>query len=295
MDQAQQLRQLAQDRFMYTNATRNGPAPARPLRVFAVTSGKGGVGKTNVTANLAVALGRRGKRVLVLDGDLGLANLDILLGIKPMWHIGHVLSGEKRLSDIIVEGPPNVRVLPGSSGVSALANLSEGDRYALLTELDTFDDPIDVLIIDTSAGIGSNVLYFAAAAQQTIVVTTPEPTAITDAYAMMKVLATEHGERRFLLLPNNVQNERAAQKIYADLAGVATRFLDISISLVGYVPADANLPRAVRRRRLVVDAYPDSPASQAFDRLAGRLLATRIPEGPKGGLQFMWRQFLQIA
>ena len=161
-----------------------------PIRVISVTSGKGGVGKTNVVTNLAMALASAGQKVLVWDADLGLANIDVLLGLKPEFNIQHLLNGEKSLREILVEGPGGFKIMPASSGIQELSHLGEGQKVRLLSELDEYDDDLDYLLIDTGAGISSNVMYFNMAAQERIVVVTPEPTSITDAYALIKVMST---------------------------------------------------------------------------------------------------------
>jgi flagellar biosynthesis protein FlhG len=192
MDQADGLRTLkAQTEPAPSPPERPGkrPLPKCP-RVISITSGKGGVGKTNVVANLAFAFTRMGRKVLVLDADLGLANIDILLGLTPQYTIEHFLRGEKSLSEIMTKGPGGMSILPASSGVYELVNLNEAEKLFLLNEVDLIADQIDLLLIDTGAGISSNVLYFNTAAQESIVIATPEPTSITDAYALIKVLAT---------------------------------------------------------------------------------------------------------
>jgi len=294
MDQAVHLREKAKE-IREKNRPKVSESGIRPdLRVIAVTSGKGGVGKTNVTANLAIALAKKGKRVLVLDADLGLANMDILLGLTPQYNIQHILDGRKVLAEVIVEGPSNIKVLPAASGVVKMTNLSEDERLRLLSEFENYDEPLDILLIDTGAGISENVMYFLVAAQQTIIVATPDPTSITDAYAVMKVLSTEYSENRFLLLPNNVPGERAAKKIYEDLSSVASRFLNISIDLIGYIPADNHVQKAVRNRKAVLEMFPDSDASVAFQQLADRLLSTPVEKELKGNIQFFWRRLLKL-
>ena len=176
----------------------------RATRVLAVASGKGGVGKTNVVANLAFALTKLQKTVLVMDADLGLGNLGIMLGLTPQYTLEHLFLGSKSLRDIIIEGPGGMRILPASLGVQQLTNLSTEQKLALLAEIDSLDEPADVMLIDTGPGISANVLYFALAAQEIIMVTCQEPMAIASACAFMKVLSCEHGHRKFQLLMNAV-------------------------------------------------------------------------------------------
>jgi flagellar biosynthesis protein FlhG len=281
-DQAQTLREMAGD-----------PEECRgkEIRVISVTSGKGGVGKTNVVANLAYAMTRLGKRVLVLDADLGLGNLDVLLGLAPKYHIGHLLSGEKSLSEILIKGPNGMLILPASSGIQELTHLSEGQKLSFISELDNLRESIDILLIDTGAGISSNVLYFNTAAQEIIVVVSPEPTSITDAYAIMKVLFQKHGERRFKLIVNSAKVPREGLEIYNNLCTVADRYLDISIDYLGLIPYDENLPRAVREQKAISELYPDSKAGEAFFALAKTILGSE-PERAKGNMQFLWKRLI---
>lgn len=268
-------------------------APIGRVQVIAVTSGKGGVGKTNVSANLALALARNGKRVLVLDADLGLGNLDVLLGLAPRYTLEHVLSGEKALADVIVNGPGGMMILPASSGIHDLTALTQDQQLQLQEELEGLTRSVDVLLIDTGAGISSNVLYFAVAAQEILVVASPEPTSITDAYALMKVLHRQHGEKRFRLLVNMVEGGGEALEVYRKLCTVADRFLNISIDYVGHVPQDDYVTMAVCQQRAVGDLYPRAPSSRQFEKLAKVISGWDVPELPKGTMQFFWRR--QIA
>lgn len=264
--------------------------PVGRVQVIAVTSGKGGVGKTNVSANLALSLARSGKRVLVLDADLGLGNLDVLLGLAPRYTLEHVLSGEKSLSDVIVNGPGGIMILPASSGIHDLTALTQDQQQVLQEELEGITRSIDVLLVDTGAGISSNVLYFAVAAQEILVVASPEPTSITDAYALMKVLSHQHGEKRFRLLVNMADGGAEAMDVYRKLCTVADRFLNISIDYVGYVPEDDYVTMAVCQQRAVCDLFPRAPSSQQFEKLAKVISSWDVPELPKGTMQFFWRR-----
>ncbi len=186
----------------------NGARKGSVVRVISVTSGKGGVGKTCCVVNLAISLAREGKRVLVFDADLGLCNLDVMLGLSPKYNINHVLRGEKQIEDVIVKGPEGIMVIPAASGISELTNLNAEQRLALTSSMEMLDKDVDIMIIDTGAGISNNVMFFNTAAQEIIVVVTPEPTSLTDAYALMKVLMKKHGEKSFKLLVNTARGEK---------------------------------------------------------------------------------------
>jgi flagellar biosynthesis protein FlhG len=266
-------------------------AASAPLRVVAVASGKGGVGKTSLVANLAVMLAKRGLRVCVLDADLGLANLDVVLGLTPARSLLHVVRGEARLDDVIVEGPCGIRVVPAASGFLELTALDPGQQLGLLAEIDALEDSLDVLLVDVGAGITPQVLFFAAAAAETLVVLTPEPTALTDAYALIKLLATRHGRQEFIVVVNMAVSVADAEAAFRRLQRVTERFLRVRLEYEGFVPADDAVSRAVRRQQPVVLEAPGSPASMAIGRLAQRL-AARPPASPSGGVQFFFRRLV---
>lgn len=265
------------------------------LQVIAVTSGKGGVGKTNVVANLAVALSQAGKRVLVFDADLGLGNVDVLLGLVPKYTLEHVFTGEKRLSEIILPGPGGINVLPASSGVQELTALTDREQIILQNELDRIGRSIDLLLIDTGAGISSNVLFFAVAAQEILVVVSPEPTSITDAYALMKVLSQRHRETRFRLLVNLARSPQEGVEVYRKICRVADRFLNVSIDYAGAIPCDDYVPMAVRQQRTVVELFPHAPSSRGFHQLAKTVAAWELAHVPKGTVQFFWQRLVEQA
>jgi flagellar biosynthesis protein FlhG len=205
-----------------TSKPRHDSGGAFP-KIVAITSGKGGVGKTNIVANLGYTLRRFGKRVLIFDADLGLGNLDVLLGLTPQFNLSHVIRGEKQLSDVVVTGPGGVQILPAASGIQDLTALTQQERYLVFSQLDAFIHDFDIMLIDTAAGISSNVLYFNINADEILIVATPEPTSITDAYAMMKVLSVKYGTDHFKLVVNAAANVQEADDVYRQLNLVADR------------------------------------------------------------------------
>jgi len=256
-DQAAQLRSLMKQR--------------RRAKVIAVTSGKGGVGKSNVAVNLAVKFASAGKRVVLLDADLGLANADVLCNLDLSTTLSQVISGSRCLIDAITKAPSGFAMIGGGSGLARMADLSDNDRQRLIDSLASLEEQADVILIDTGAGISPNVLSFTRAADQVLVVTTPEPTAITDAYAMIKVISRDPAERRISLLVNQSRSIGEAKLVYERIARVAKQFLGIGVLDAGSVPVDEQVPLAVRRRVPFLLAAPKSPASIAVAQLAMRL------------------------
>jgi len=246
-------------------------AGGKTVRTIAVTSGKGGVGKTNITANLAIALSRLDKKVMILDADLGMSNIDVVLNLATKYNIKHLFNGEKRLKDLIVEGPQGIKILPASSGIQELTSLDEFQRMRLIEEFDSYEEDIDYLLIDTSSGISSNVAFFCMAAQEIIVVTSAEPTAMTDAYALIKVLYTKYQEKNFKVLVNSVKDSHEATDVYRRLSTATERFLSISLDYIGYVPYDGYMKKAVRKQRALVDIYPGSDAAKNLTDIAERI------------------------
>ena len=263
------------------------------VRVIAVTSGKGGVGKTNVVANLGYALTRLNKKVLLLDADVGLANIDVLLGLTPEYNLQHVLNGERPISEVVITGPGGMRILPASSGIQELANLSREQKLCLLSELNSLQDETDVLLIDTSAGISSNVMYFNLAAQEILIVVSPEPTSITDAYAMMKVLFLKYSANHFKLLVNSAKNAQEAKEVFNNLSLVTQKFLNLSIDYWGYIPRDEHVVKAVRMQKALIELYPDSPASKCFFNLAEKVCENQPNTSSEGNICFFWKQILE--
>jgi flagellar biosynthesis protein FlhG len=248
------------------------------VRTVAVVSGKGGVGKSNVVANLAVAMADLGASVLVLDADLGQANLDVLLGVHPRADLLSVLRGECALEDIVIEGPAGVRLVPAGSGDPLLADVDDLRRERLFREIGALAADADVVLIDTASGTSRQVAGFALAARELVLVTTPEPTAYADSYGLLKVLARQGLSTEPGVLVNLSSSVEDAEEVAHRLASVARRFLKVNLHSLGHVPIDAALPQAVKRQEPVVLAYPNSPCARALTRLAARLL-THAPDG----------------
>jgi flagellar biosynthesis protein FlhG len=295
VDQATSLRKIVSKKAsrMKSKPPVTSDVVGNPPRVISVTSGKGGVGKTNIVGNLAVALVRQGKRVVILDADLGLANIDIIFGIHPAYNIGHVISGERTLSEIMIEGPEGIRIIPAGSGFVELTHLTEGQKLTLLSEFEALEDHMDVLLIDTSAGISQNVIYFNLAADDCVIAATSEPTSITDAYAMMKVMATEHGTKHFKLLVNMVGNEKEAKAVYLNLSQATDRFLnDVVVEYVGCIPNDQKMKNALKKRKTVMELYPDADSSRSITKLAEELPDWPRRNDSEGNIKFFLKRYI---
>ncbi len=260
--------------------------PARPVQVIAITSGKGGVGKTSVSVNLSTAMAMGGRQVMLLDGDLGLANVDVMLGLQPSRNLSHVLEGLCTLEDTLLAGPAGLTVVPASSGRKNMAELTRAENAGLIRAFSELSRPLDVLVVDTAAGIADSVISFAQAAQEVVVVICNDPASLTDAYALIKVLNRDHGVERVQVLANMVQSLTEAREVHENLRRVAERFLDITLNFMGFVPQDEWLRRAVRRQQAVVQAYPNSAASLAFMQLAKKVETWGSPRGARGNLEF---------
>lgn len=265
------------------------------VKVIAVSGGKGGVGKTNVSLNTAIAMAEQGKRVLVLDADLGLANVDVMLGLRVERNLSHVLKGQCELADVLVEGPAGIKIVPAASGTKSMVELTPAEHAGLIRAFSSLQHDYDVLLVDTAAGISDMVLSFSRAAQDVMVVVCDEPTSITDAYALIKVLSREHGVFKFKIIANMVRSLREGQVLYNKLTKVTDRFLDVALELAAIVPFDDNLRLAVRKQQPIVKAYPKSPASLAFKALAARASAWPIPALPGGHMEFFLEQLITPA
>lgn len=280
-DQAHGLRQM-------TNT-------ARPVKVIAVASGKGGVGKTNITVNLGTALAAQGKQVLLLDADLGLANIDVMLGLHPQYNLLHVLDGSKTLEEIIVEGPHGLKVIPAASGVQKMAELSPAEHAGLIQAFSEMDQHIDILLIDSAAGIADSVVSFTRAAQEVIVVVCDEPASITDAYAFIKLLSREYDVAHFHIIANMAPNIQEGRELFNKISLVCDRFLDVSLDFMGIVPFDNDLRRAVKKQRAVVEYIPRSKSAIAFTHLAKKVDHWPVQKQPRGHMEFFIERLIQAS
>jgi len=276
-DQASSLRRMNQSRL---------------VKVIAVTGGKGGVGKTNVTLNTAIAMAKMGKRVMVLDADLGLANVDVMLGLRVEKNLSHVLSGECTLDEVLVLGPHGILIAPATSGTQSMTELTAVEHAGLIRAFGELRTNIDVLLVDTAAGISDMVLSFSKASQDIMMVVCDEPTSLTDAYALIKLLNREHGVFKFKVVANMVRDMREGQELFAKLSKVTDRFLDVALELVATIPYDENIRKSVRKQKAIVDAFPGSPAAIAIKSLAEKAVGWSIPNQPGGHLEFFLEQLV---
>lgn len=264
-DQASTLRQK------FSNGDQPSISTEKPVvRSLSLTSGKGGVGKTNIIINLALQLAKIGKKVFLIDADLGLANIDIMLNLAPQYTIEDVLAGSKNVNDIIIEGPMGIHILPASSGISEMQMLSAEQQMSMLRELSRLKTRYDYILIDTGAGISPNVLRFNAAVDEVCVVTNTEPTSITDAYALMKIMSSKYQVSRFNLIVNE-SSLQEAKSVYIRLVKVLNRFLTVNLELIGYVPRDMNFVKAIKQQTPLSLMLPNSPSTRAFENLARQI------------------------
>lgn len=271
VDQAHNLRE-----FVRKSKTR--------ARVLAVTSGKGGVGKTSTSVNLAIALAGEHRRVVLLDADLGLANVEVLMGLNSLYNLQHVIDGDKTIGQIMVKGPGGIYVIPGSSGLSKLADLSSGARQRVILGLEELQSVVDFIIIDTMAGIGQNAVAFAAAADEVLLVSTPEPSSIVDVYAMIKTIHNQRPDAVFRLIVNMVLNENQAEAVAKKLSGVSQQYLGRNLSFLGCVPRDPHVSQAVMQTQPFVLRYPNAMATKSIEAIARRLVSQKAAsESPAAG------------
>jgi len=261
LDQAANLRRLVLEKKTDSAST---------TRTIVITSGKGGVGKTSLSVSLAIAIAQDGKSVTLLDADLGLANINVILGIIPKYNLYHVIKGKKKLKDIIIEVPEGIKIIAGASGFQQLANLDVKQRDEFINSISELAND-DFLIVDTGAGISQNVLSFVMAADEVIVVTTPEPTAITDAYGIIKAIASQSNEKHIKLIVNRAQSVAEGKRVAQRVINIAGQFLNIKVEELGFVYEDLYVPKSVRNQKPFIVSYPNSKASGCVKIIADRI------------------------
>jgi len=265
----------------------------KPVRVIAITSGKGGAGKTNLSVNIGIALAQTGQRVAILDADMGLANVDILIGVYPKFNLSHVLSGEKTLADIMMEGPSGIRIIPGASGIQKMAELSSTEQAAMIRAFSEIDQELDVLIVDTAAGISASVVNFARACQEIIVVVCDEPTSLTDAYAFIKLLNRDYKLTDFHVVANMVKTVEQGQALFQKLIKVTDHYLDVTLRFVGSVPYDENLRKSVQKQSPVVAAFPNTKATLAIKDIAAKINRWPLKTGAGSFIEFFVERMIR--
>lgn len=268
---------------------------SHPIKVVAVTGGKGGVGKTNLSVNLSISLADLKRRVVLMDADLGLANVDVLLGLQAKHTIADVLDGSQTLRDVIINGPAGIKVVPASSGVQQMAGLSAQEHASLVHAFSDLEDQVDVLVIDTAAGISDSVVSFVKASQEVIIVVCDEPSSITDAYALMKLLNVEHGVFRFRVIANMTRSTQEGINLFNKLNAVCERFIDASLQYMGHVPFDENVRNSVQKRKALVQYAPQSKAALAMRGLAKQINEWPVQSCPRGHLEFFIESLLQSS
>ncbi len=264
----------------------------KPTRVISVCSGKGGVGKTNVSTNLAVALGHAGYDVCLLDADVSLANVDVLLGLQPRFNLAHVVAGEATLDDTLLAGPGGIRIIPASSGNFDMSKLDAVGQAGLVNAFSNLSDHPDYLIVDTAAGLSPTVARFVQASATPIVVVRDEPSSLTDAYALIKVFSRNYGIDRFQVITNQSISSRAGARLFGKLSKVTDSYLDVVLRHLGDIPDDRYLKKAVQQQRAVVDAFPRSPSGTSFIQIARDVAALPDNARASGGLQFFMEQLV---
>ncbi|MCP3687498.1 MAG: MinD/ParA family protein [Gammaproteobacteria bacterium] len=280
MDQAQGIRRMKSP---------------QPVRVISVTSGKGGVGKSNVAVNLAVTLAQAGERVIVMDADMGLANIDVLLGLSPKMNLSHVIHGECALEDTLIEGPAGVKIIPASSGVSYMSDLTPAENAGVIRSFSELTEPVDTLIIDTAAGLSDSVISYTRASREVIIVVCDEPASITDAYAMIKVLNRDYDMQRFHVLANQASGIQQGRELYGKLARVSERYLDVALDFLGTIPYDDYLKKAVQKQKSVVESFPRSPSAMAFRQIARKTQKWPVPTTMEGHLEFFIERLVNFS
>ncbi len=279
-DQAARLREIINQRRSFSNTVNEknkaSAMPSSSTRIICVTSGKGGVGKTNFTLNLAIALSKLNNRVVIIDADLGLANVDVVMGVLPKYTLLDVIKGNKELEDIMVTGPNGIKIISGGSGVLDLIDMPQDQITHLIDKFENISNYADIILIDTGAGLSKSVLSFVLAAHEVIVVCTPEPTAITDAYAMIKTIGIKDKSKKLKLLINRVENVNEGKITFEKLKNASDKFLNINIEKLGYLLEDIHVSRSVKLQQPFIIQFPNSPVSKNIELIASKLTNDKV-------------------
>ncbi|SJZ64576.1 MinD/ParA family protein [Selenihalanaerobacter shriftii] len=292
-DQAHKLRELVKgknNRHKDKKEQREGEF----AHIYTVTSGKGGVGKTNFTVNLALSLQAKNKRVAVIDADLGMGNIDVVLGLTPQYNLSHVINGQKGINEIIMKDPEGLSIIPGISGVEELANLSEYQLQNLIEGLENLEDNYDIILIDTGAGLSKTVISFTLAADEIIVISTPEPTSVTDAYGIIKVIAGYQENSKVNLVVNQIESNQEGNNISKRISKVAGDFLEIDLEVLGLIPSDKNVVKAVKKQCPFIIEFPNCQAANAIKRIRNQLLDIE-PEKNSGGVKSFFKKLIGLS
>ncbi len=277
---------------MYQSLLFEQTTTIRPVKSIAITAGKGGVGKTNVAVNLGIALAQQGQSVLLFDADLSLANVDVLLGLHAQYNLSHVLAGQCRLEEIILEGPAGLKIVPAASGTGVVRSLSPTESAGLIHAFSELPWPVDVLLIDTAAGLSDSMVRFTCAANEILVVVCDEPTSITNAYALIKLFSREHGIERYSVVANMVRTPEEGQQLFAKLARVTEHFLDVALTYLGEIPYEESIHKAIVKQKAFIDVYPDCNGANAMRGLAQVVAQMPIAKHINGQVSFFLERLL---
>ena len=281
------MEQQNKENIQVSNANQAMQSPSSDaVRCIAVTGGKGGVGKTNISVNLATNLSKLNRRVVLLDADLGLANVDVVLGLSPKMNLSHVIENQCELEDVLLDGPEGIRIIPASSGVKRMANLNNLEQSGLISAFNSISDQLDIMIIDTAAGINESVINFSRAAGEVVVVVCDEPASIADAYALIKVLSRDYAVNKVHMICNQVESKAHGEVLLNQMMKVINKYLDVSVNYLGSIPEDSYLRKAVKRQVVVSSAYPRCRSAEAFREIAKKLSNTKNSSQSTGNLEF---------
>lgn len=282
IDQAENLRKM-------TNKNKSDKKNKSNTRIITVASGKGGVGKSNIAINLGISLQKLEQRVLIIDGDLGMANLDILLGITPQYNLSHVLNGKCNIEEAILRGDGDLYILPGTSGIEDFIDIGYRKVIKLLEISSQLEENYDIILVDVGAGAHHSVRNFMLAADQALIVLTPEPTAIMDAYSLVKVMADNDYSKKLELLINQTQSKKEASRVFERMSKVIKKYLEVEVQYLGYIPFDPNIPKSVKKQKPFVQLFPETEASNYIEKLAYKMLDKKKNNSSKGVKGFMYR------